>query len=359
MDKNLFNLNLALLNMSDARKGGGKKWMILAKLMDMHRLHGIALQETRIKDATTFQLYREHYPNLTLMYEPCMEGTEGGFAGGLAFLVRTSLVNQGMFGDLKKIQTSGYYGKEYCLSLQVKTTTYTFQWVNCYIRGSANVAGKSYEWDKLKVPDQVKGNVLLMGDLNGSPMYSQPISEWLGRGLGNLDGDAGQHKLMHKIGSELKKMLCTHDLVDISSKGEYTRRPTRVHVNGTANKLDLIAGTESMIKGTRAKITGFVSPTADVGDGDWAISDHMMIVCNLKTKFTVTTGRKHTAVKYKLQSLLDGHSKQREYETGTSSLASELTGVMNSMSLLEFNSALVTKLHSLSSEVAHEVLTKW
>ena len=45
---------LAQLNIGDAKKGGGAKWEGLSQFMDKHKLHGIALQELRLKDQTTF-----------------------------------------------------------------------------------------------------------------------------------------------------------------------------------------------------------------------------------------------------------------------------------------------------------------
>ena len=49
----LYKWRLAQFNMADAKKGGGTKWEGLAQFMEEHRLHGVALQELRLKDQTT------------------------------------------------------------------------------------------------------------------------------------------------------------------------------------------------------------------------------------------------------------------------------------------------------------------
>ena len=45
---------LAQFNMTDARKGSGTKWEGRALFLDEHKPHGIALQELRMGDQTTF-----------------------------------------------------------------------------------------------------------------------------------------------------------------------------------------------------------------------------------------------------------------------------------------------------------------
>ena len=57
----IYKWKLAQFNMADARKGGGTKWKGLAMFMDEHKLHGIALQELRISDQTTFMANKHLY----------------------------------------------------------------------------------------------------------------------------------------------------------------------------------------------------------------------------------------------------------------------------------------------------------
>ena len=87
---------LAQFNMADARKGEGTKWEGLALFMDEHKLHGIALQDLRISDQTTFMSNKHKYKGLTLLMHPCIEGDMNGAAGGngLTFLVRNELLEQ-------------------------------------------------------------------------------------------------------------------------------------------------------------------------------------------------------------------------------------------------------------------------
>ena len=69
--------------MADARKGGGTKWKGLVLFMDEHKLHGIAPQELRLSDQTTFMSNKHTYNGLTLLMHPCIEEALNGAAGGL------------------------------------------------------------------------------------------------------------------------------------------------------------------------------------------------------------------------------------------------------------------------------------
>jgi hypothetical protein len=98
--------------MADARKGGGTKWEGLALFMDEHKLHGIALQELRISDQTTFMSSKHKFKGTTLPMHPYIEGDPKGAAGGTGFLVRTELLEQGLFLDFGSVSTVGFYGPE-------------------------------------------------------------------------------------------------------------------------------------------------------------------------------------------------------------------------------------------------------
>ena len=114
---------LAQFNMADARQGGGTKWEDLALFMDEHTLHGIALQELRISDQTTFMSNKHKYKGLTLRMHPCIEGDSNGAAGGTAFLVSTELLEQGFFMNFGSDSTVGFYGPEVISTLKIRTTT--------------------------------------------------------------------------------------------------------------------------------------------------------------------------------------------------------------------------------------------
>ena len=60
--------------------------------MEEHRLHGIALQELRISDQTTFMASKHMDKGLTLLMHPCTKGELGVPAGGTDFLVRSELL---------------------------------------------------------------------------------------------------------------------------------------------------------------------------------------------------------------------------------------------------------------------------
>ena len=77
----LYKWRLARFNMSDAKRGGEAKWEGLSQLMEEHKLHGIALQELRIPDQTTFMATKHMYKGLTLLMHPCIKEELGGPAG--------------------------------------------------------------------------------------------------------------------------------------------------------------------------------------------------------------------------------------------------------------------------------------
>ena len=114
---------LAQFNMADARKGGGTKWEGLALIMDEHKLHGIALQELRISDQTTFMSIKHKYKGLTLLMHPCIERYLNGAAGDTGFLVWTELLEQGLFLDFGSVSTVGVYGPEVISTLKIRIAT--------------------------------------------------------------------------------------------------------------------------------------------------------------------------------------------------------------------------------------------
>ena len=100
--------------MSDAKRGGGAKWEGLSQLTEEHKLHGIALQELRISDQTTFMANKHMYKGLTLLMHPCIKGDLGGEAGGTGFLVRTELLEQELFLNFGSINIVGF-----CMDLKL------------------------------------------------------------------------------------------------------------------------------------------------------------------------------------------------------------------------------------------------
>ena len=102
--------------------------------MEEHKLHGIALQELRIYDQTTFMANKHMYKGLTLLMHPCIKGGLGGEAGGTGFLVRTELLEQEMFLDFGSISTVGFYGHEVISTLKIRTARHYCTWVSMYVR---------------------------------------------------------------------------------------------------------------------------------------------------------------------------------------------------------------------------------
>ena len=94
----------------------------LSLFMDEHKLHGIALQKLRISDHTIFMSNKHKYKGLTLLMHRCIEGALNGAAGGTGFLVRTELLEQGLFLDFGSVSTVGFYGPEGHLGLGRQNT---------------------------------------------------------------------------------------------------------------------------------------------------------------------------------------------------------------------------------------------
>ena len=130
----LYKWRLAQFNMADAKRGGGAKWEGLSQFMEEHKLHGIALQELRISDQTTFMASKHLYKGLTLLMHPCIKGELGGPAGGTGFLVRTELLEQELFLDFGSINTVGFYGPEVISTLKIRTAKHYCTWVSMYVR---------------------------------------------------------------------------------------------------------------------------------------------------------------------------------------------------------------------------------
>ena len=89
--------------------------------MEEHKLHGIALQELRISDQTTFMAHKHKYRGLTILMHPCIEGDLDGAVGDTAILGRTELPEQGLFLGFGSVSTVGFYGPEVISTLKVRT----------------------------------------------------------------------------------------------------------------------------------------------------------------------------------------------------------------------------------------------
>ena len=84
-----WNWTLGNINAGDMRKRTSFKWKQLATIMDKNKLDGLAIQEHRLTDDSSF--VAEGMGHLRLYLTPCTKGDKGGLVGGIAFLVRAEL----------------------------------------------------------------------------------------------------------------------------------------------------------------------------------------------------------------------------------------------------------------------------
>ena len=169
--------------MSDAKRGGGAKGGGPSRIMEAHKLHGIALQELRIKDQTTFMANKDMYKGLTLLIHPCIDGNLSGPTGGTGFLVRTELLEQELFLDFGSINTVGFYVPEVISTLKIRTARHYCTWVSMYVRQRGTAFDRRYEFRKYDPLKHIQTKIV-MGDLNGSAVYAQPVKTCVKNGLG-------------------------------------------------------------------------------------------------------------------------------------------------------------------------------
>ncbi len=201
---------LGQLNIADIRRHTEKKWRGLSQIMEDKQLHGIALQELRMEDASSFTVNQDLYKGLTLLVEPCVQGDKGGNAGGLGFLVRTELLDQGLFSHINQIKSEGFYGTENLAYLDFKVGTSKVKWVNTYVRSKPGSNTTAYEWKKIKSMCDLQGDKIIMGDINASIIYSRPTELWRAQGLGSENNTVNLN--LKKIGSNLKESYLQHIL---------------------------------------------------------------------------------------------------------------------------------------------------
>lgn len=317
----LYKWRLAQFNISDAKRGGGAKWEGLAQLMDEHKLHGIALQEIRIHDQTTFMASKHKYKGLTLLLHPCIQGDLGGEAGGTGFLVRTELLEQELFLDFGSINTVGFYGPEVISTLKIRTARHYCTWVSMYVRQRGTTFDNGYEFRKYEPLKHIK-NKIVMGDLNGSAVYAQPIKTCMRHGLGGKS--AVVRNKMYKYGQYLSELWRSQNMEDISAKGKHTWTTTRTDPNNTSNKLDCVVVSSNVVRDLAAKVMQIKTATMYRGDmeadwleGDepqnWELSDHKMVIMELKSGCQLRIKKYVTSESYKLAPFLNSARKQLLY----------------------------------------------
>ena len=351
----LYKWRLAQFNMADARRGGGAKWEGLSQLMEEHKLHGIALQELRITDQTTFMANKHMYKGLTLLMHPCIEGDLGGAAGGTGFLVRTELLEQELFLDFGSINTVGFYGAEVISTLKIRTARHYCTWVSMYVRQRGTSFEKGYELRKYEPLKHIK-NKIVMGDLNGSVVYSQPIKTCIRHGLGG--SVVAVRNKMHKYGQYLSELWKAQNMEDISAKGKYAWAETRTDPNSTSNKLDCIVVSSNVVKDLKAKVTLIKTASmyrrdldANWAEGDepqnWELSDHKLVIMELKSGCQLKIRKFVCSESYKLAPFLSSANKQLQFTKETNRLGAELRGMLD-MEIDDINDKTVEGLKTVS-----------
>jgi len=315
--------------------------------MEDKGLHGIALQEMRVEDAALFMIDQHLYKGLSLLVEPCIQGDKGGNAGGLAFLIKTELLDQGLFSHIHSIKSTGFYGTETMAYINIKVGTSTVKWVNTYIRSRPGSEVSSYEWSKIETLCNLEGDKLIMGDINGNVIYSRPTELWRKEGLGSESKTMNQN--MKRIGIRLRKELSTAGITDISALGKYMWQPTRCPVDGPKNKLDMISVTARLINQQRAQVTDIFTPTVE--PDNFQISDHQMLTMSMKANCTLQINLYHEKETYKLNRLISSHRMQRLYKQKTDELSKTIIDDVDSIKKLQDISLFIVKqLKDISSE---------
>jgi hypothetical protein len=168
-----WNWIMGNINAGDTRTRTSFKWKQLATIMDKHKLDGLAIHEHRLTDDSSFAA--EGLGHLRLYLTPCTKGDKGGPAGGAAFLVRAELEQAGLITDHRSITAERFHGaEEFAAELTLKHKTGTLKWISTYIRQRSGTDHDAYEHKKLEKLSTLKGNILVMGDINGSIMYTEP-----------------------------------------------------------------------------------------------------------------------------------------------------------------------------------------
>ena len=341
---------LGQLNIADIRRFTKQKWKGLAQIMDDRHLHGIALQELRVKDSATFTVDQHLYPGLTLLVEPtsCVPGENNGNAGGLGFLVRTELLDQGLFSQIKQIKSKGLYGQDNLAYIEIKVGTSIVKWANIYCRP---LRGKVYEWDKISSVCALKGDKIVMGDINGSIIYSRPTEMWRGHGLGGSDKAGNEN--MKNTGIRLRKETTESQLTDISARGKYMWAPTRFAENGVNNKLDTIMVSTRLMNKQQAKVTDIFTPAVEPQMD--VISDHQMLTMSIKANCSLEINLYTQREQYKLNRILNSHRLKRLFREMTDEKSEAITASLMQSDSLDHMAEMVNK---ILKESAVEIVGK-
>ena len=340
------------INGGDMRKKTSFKWKQLATIMDKNKLDGLAVQEHRLTDDSSF--VAEGMGHLRLYLTPCTKGDKGGPAGGVVFLVKAELEQAGLVADHRPIAAEGFYGaEEFAAELTLKHKTGTIKWISTYVRQRSGAEHDAYEYKKLEKLHTLKGNLLVMGDINGSIMYTEPRGQWSMRGLGSQAKDAeARNSQMEKVGHQITRMWNKMQMTDISSKvdlkWEYTRDDKNDKGIKVKDKLDVIAVSSNLIKQCRARVTCIGDPT---GLSD-AIIDHKLLIASLKANNLIRAKSYEELERYKTRKFLESKPRRLRTTAATNKAASRIRKMRESgATAQEISNTLVEKLKNSSEEV--------
>lgn len=350
-----WNWKLGCINAADMTKNTSFKWNQLATIMDKNKLDGLAIQEHRLSDDSTF--VAEKLGHLKLYLTPCTKGDQGGPAGGVAFLVRSELEEAGLITDHRALSAEGFYGKEdFAAELTLKHRSGTIKWISTYIRLRKGAEQSSYEYEKLEKLSTLKGNLLVMGDINGSKMYTEPREQWTKRGLGSQatkeeSREAG-NSLMEKIGHKIKRMWNTMQMTDISSKGEFKWQYTRDKENNKGvkvkNKLDVVAISSNLVKQCKARVVSIGDPQNLTA----AISDHELIITRLKANNLIKAKFYEPLERYKTKKFLESKPHRLKMAVATNKSAGRVKQKRDGgASMQEISSYIRDELKEISEEI--------
>ena len=199
-------------------------------------------------------------------------------------------------------------------------------------------------------------NKIVMGDLNGSSVYVQPIETRSMRGLGGKS--AVVRNKMQKYGKHMSDLWKSPSMEDISAKGKHVFAATRTHPNGTKIKLDCIVVSSNVASDLKAKVTLIKSvtmykedPSADWNTGgdpqNYTPSAHSAGILQIKSECQLRIKKFVMSESYKLSPFLSSPRTQRHFTSATNKLGNKLSEAM-CLGLDEINKRTMEGLRSVS-----------
>ena len=162
----------------------------------------------------------------------------------------------------------------------------------------------------------------MMGDINGSIVYTEPREQWVKRGLGSqAKNKDDRNGLMERVGHKIKKTWSDMQVTDISSKGEFKWKCTRDEVNNKGvkvkNKLDVVAISNNLIKQCKARVTSIGDPM-NLAEG---ITDHKLIITRLKANNLIGAKTYEPLERYKTKKFLESKPHRLKMAVATNKAA--------------------------------------